>query len=42
MIEKADYQDFYIVTEQEALEQISKAVQVLEMIEKNINKKSEP
>lgn len=39
--EKADYQDFYIVTEQEALEQISKAEQVIEIIEKYLNKKSE-
>lgn len=30
--EKADYQDFYIVTEQEALEQISKAEQVINAV----------
>lgn len=39
--EKADYEDFFIVTEQEALEQISKAETVIGMVEKYLASRQE-
>ena len=37
--ERADYQDFFIVTEQEAVEQIKKAEKILGMVEKYLEER---
>ena len=39
--ERADYQDFYIVTEQEASEQIEKAETIIGMVEKYLASRQE-